>query len=99
MKGSDGVATLRFYPDFPSEWEEFSSEIKGELGEFLERLQKAPLDPDLLAECSVHEPYYAYELSAPAVVYWKLEYTSGLMSVIFSTGVEKICILAVETGN
>jgi hypothetical protein len=97
MQTSDGIATLRFYPDFPDEWEEFSPEMQQELGEFLERLQRGPLHPDLLAECTVHEPYYAYQLASMAVVYWKLEYRSGFWSVI-STGVEKICILAVETG-
>ncbi|HKV77597.1 MAG TPA: hypothetical protein VJP02_05640 [Candidatus Sulfotelmatobacter sp.] len=98
MPTSDGIATLRFYPDFPNEWEGFSPDTRQELGEFLERLQKGPLDPDLLAECTVHEPYYAFELPAMAVVYWKLEYRSGFWSVV-STVVEKIVVLAIETGN
>ncbi len=100
MHGSDGVPTLKFYLDFPNEWENFSPEIREELGEFLERLQGlGPLNPDLLGECDVYEPYYACQLvQTGAVVYWKLEYRSGLMSLI-STTVEKIVILAIETGN
>jgi hypothetical protein len=96
MQEPGKVPTLILYHDFPEQWDHFPQEVKRELGEFLERLQRGPCSPDLLEVVTQREEsYYAYRLAAGGVLYWKLECDA----VSISTDVDRICILAVEFDN
>ena len=86
--------TFTFYREFPDEWQTFSTQVRLELGDFLEVLQRGPCSPELLAKCETHDHYFGYALECGAVIYWKLEVKGRLITI--STPPDKICILAVE---
>ena len=90
------LPTLRFYREFPEEWETFPPQLRSELGKFLEALQRNPYDPELLKECETHGHYFACRITEGYAVYWKLEFDSRA-PITISTWPKKICVLAVSS--
>jgi hypothetical protein len=89
------VPVLRFYNDFPYEWEALPEAAKSELGDFLGALQRDCCSPGFLDSCERHDDYYAYYLATGYCVVWKLQLSSAGVQRVF-TRPEKICVLAVD---
>jgi len=88
---------LRFYADFPDEWEGFTEEMKAKLGDFLERLQANPYDGRIIENSEKHGQYYGSRVG-PLRVYWKVEPKKGEpTSLLAPPG--SINILAVERAD
>lgn len=89
------VPVLRFYNDFPDEWDTLPEAAKAELGDFLGTLQRDCCSPDFLKNCDRHGNYYAYYLATGYCVVWKLQLNSAIVQTMF-TRPEKIYVLAVD---
>ncbi len=89
------IPILRFYEEFPNDWEALSQATRQGVADFLERLQKNPFDPEIMRRTMTHQDFYAYRLPDGYVIYWKLELERSL-SVPRTP--ERIWILALEPG-
>ncbi len=85
--------TYTFYDDFPRDWESLPGQARQDLGDFLVRLQKNPLDPKLLDECEQARHFYAFIFSEGYAVYWKLEMANPASVTAMP---EKIIVLAIK---
>jgi hypothetical protein len=86
------VPPIKFYEDFPEEWERFDPETSEALSSFIERLQVNPYDANIIERSEKLGGYYATPVG-PLIVFWKIAYKQG------ETQPDSIHILAVERAN
>ncbi len=65
------LPTLKFYADFPEDWDRFDDKVRKDISGFLKHLQSDPFDPRITEMSEKNGGYYATRIG-PVVVYWKL---------------------------
>jgi hypothetical protein len=73
--GGAPLPSLRFYPSFPDDWQGLPPDVRASLTEFLEHLQRNPLDPKLQASVEIHPPFFARRIAQGYVVVWTLKFS------------------------
>ena len=65
------LPTLKFYTDFPEDWDRFDDKVRKDISGFLKHIQTQPFDPRITEMSEKNGGYYATRIG-PVVVYWKL---------------------------
>jgi hypothetical protein len=88
------VPVLRFYREFPDEWDSLPQATRAALSDFLGQLQQNPMSPELIGNTERHGEYFAHTLPDGHSVIWKLEMPSAPLSSILTLP-KRIWILAI----
>ena len=94
---SNLLPTLKFYADFPEDWDRFDEKVRKDISGFLKHVQSDPFDPRITGMSEKNGGYYATRIG-PVVVYWKLARREDSIESVLAPP-DAIYVLAVHAAD